>query len=197
MVISEKYHISLLLFIWLLIFAMNSVAEENFISDLNDLSIEELMFVEVTSVSKKAQKLSDAPAANWQPTKKWRLLAGYSYLNLELDDNDTANLTQTESPKYQFQLRSNYDLNTQWQLDTALYFVDEITVRGVVFGENQTIDSYLRLDVRLGWRPTPNVELAIVGQNLTDKSHPEFGSVPFVVATEIERNVYVKLNWTY
>jgi len=57
--IGEKYHINLLFFIWILMFFMSSVAEDDFINDL----IEELMFVEVTSVSKKAQKLSDAPAA--------------------------------------------------------------------------------------------------------------------------------------
>lgn len=64
MVIDRKHHAKLLFFSWVFMFsASDAVAQDDFINDLSDLSIEELMFVEVTSVSKKAQKLSDAPAA--------------------------------------------------------------------------------------------------------------------------------------
>jgi len=56
------------------------------------------------------------------------------------------------------------------------------------------IPSYITLDARLGWRPTPNIELAIVGQNLLDNQHPEF-TPTFIPTrqTEIERGVYGKI----
>ncbi|VAW88322.1 TonB-dependent receptor; Outer membrane receptor for ferrienterochelin and colicins [hydrothermal vent metagenome] len=136
-------------------------------------------------------------SANWQPTKSWRLFAGYTYLNLTLKNNDPVHIVERESPVHQLQVRSYYDINSQWQVDAIVYYVDKLKVRDAIAAKNQEVESYVRLDLRLGWRPTSDIELSIVGQNLTDPSHPEFGSVPFIEATEIERNVYVKLNWTY
>jgi len=34
------------------------------------------------------------------------------------------------------------------------------------------------VDLRLGWRPCQNLEFSIVGQNLWDDQHPEFGAAP-------------------
>jgi iron complex outermembrane receptor protein len=47
------------------------------------------------------------------------------------------------------------------------------------------------LDVHLGWRPTKNLELSIVGQNLLDPQHPEFGTP--ATRTEVQRSVYGKV----
>jgi iron complex outermembrane receptor protein len=54
----------------------------------------------------------------------------------------------------------------------------------------QTVPSYTSLDVRLGWRPLPRLELSLVGQNLLDPRHREFGG-----GVEIERGVYAKAAW--
>lgn len=136
-------------------------------------------------------------AVNWQPTKVWRLFAGYTYLNLTIEGSDTADIMEKESPKHQLQVRSYYDINSKWQLDAMVYFVDELKIRDAVAAKNQEVKRYVRLDLRLGWRPTSDIELSLTGQNLTEGSHPEFGDIFFVVATEIERNIYAKLNWTY
>jgi len=48
------------------------------------------------------------------------------------------------------------------------------------------------MDTRLGWNPSPSLELAIVGRNLLDKQHPEFGG-PGPTREEVLRNAYVKL----
>jgi iron complex outermembrane receptor protein len=57
------------------------------------------------------------------------------------------------------------------------------------------VPSYVALDLRLGWRPTPNWEFAIVGQNLLDRQHPEFGAP--ATRQEIPRSVYGKLTWRF
>jgi iron complex outermembrane recepter protein len=57
------------------------------------------------------------------------------------------------------------------------------------------VPSYVSLDLRLGWRPVPNWELAIVGQNLLDKRHPEFGAP--ATRQEIPRSVYGKVTWSF
>jgi iron complex outermembrane receptor protein len=58
------------------------------------------------------------------------------------------------------------------------------------------VPSYVSLDLRLGWHPTPNWEFAIVGQNLLDKRHPEFLAAG-AVGTEIPRSVYGKVTWKF
>jgi iron complex outermembrane receptor protein len=63
---------------------------------------------------------------------------------------------------------------------------------------NNDVDSYITLDVRLGWKPIENLEFAIVGQNLLDDQHPEFTS-EFIksLPAEIERGVYGKITWRF
>jgi iron complex outermembrane receptor protein len=41
----------------------------------------------------------------------------------------------------------------------------------------QSTPAYMSLDLRLAWQPARNMELSIVGQNLLDPWHLEFGNV--------------------
>ena len=66
-----------------------------------------------------------------------------------------------------FSLRSSLDLPGHWELDAAFRYVSRI--------DNQQVPAYGELDVRLGWRPSPELELSIVGQNLLHDDHAEFG----------------------
>ena len=60
------------------------------------------------------------------------------------------------------------------------------------------IPSYLTLDVRLGWRPTKQLELSLVGQNLLDSHRPEFREpILTTLPTEIQRSVYGKVTWRF
>ena len=63
------------------------------------------------------------------------------------------------------------------------------------------VDSYLELDLRLGWKPRPNLEISLVGQNLFDDHHPEFvtetRNQAGVLATEVSRGVYGKIVWRF
>jgi len=134
-------------------------------------------------------------AADWRPLDWWRLEAGYTYLQvvLHLDDDSTDTLSEGaegESPHNQFSLRSSMDLPRNLELDSCLRYVDNLPGLGV--------DSYLTLDVRLGWKPTENLELFVVGQNLLDSHHAEFESTFFGVhATEVEHSVYAGLTWRF
>jgi iron complex outermembrane receptor protein len=55
------------------------------------------------------------------------------------------------------------------------------------------IDAYTELDVRVGWRASEQWDLALVGQNLLDDGHAEFG--PLESRGEIERSVLLKATW--
>ena len=48
-----------------------------------------------------------------------------------------------------------------------------------------SVPSYITFDTRLAWQPIPNLELSLVGQNLWDNHHPEFG--PVATRQEIPR----------
>ena len=49
-------------------------------------------------------------------------------------------------------------------------------------GFTPVVHQYITLDARLGWRPCPNLEMALIGQNLLQDHHLEFGTNPIVGA---------------
>ena len=58
----------------------------------------------------------------------------------------------------------------------------------------QAVPSYISLDARLAWRPTSNMELSVVGQNLLDSQHPEYNQFSTDTATgqpfEVQRGAF-------
>ncbi|MCA9759686.1 MAG: TonB-dependent receptor [Candidatus Eisenbacteria bacterium] len=132
----------------------------------------------------------------WDPTDRLRLVSGASYARYDnpVDAKETtgANLvTQSEYHVVPFKLnlRALYDLNSQWQLDSALYYVDDI--------ETLQVDSYARLDLRLGWRPVSNIQASIGVQNLLEDQHEEFASWNWELAQEVQRNIYGRFTWGF
>lgn len=127
---------------------------------------------------------------DYRPTPPWRLVAGYSYLDLSLTaDDDSTDLIfsrgQYQSPRHSAFLRSLLDLPGDTEFDLTLRYVDEI----IAF----SVQDYWELDLRLGWKPTKNLELSLVGQNLLHNDHFEFAStLVTTIPSEIERAVYAK-----
>ena len=75
------------------------------------------------------------------------------------------------------------------QFDSVLRYVDDLDQRGPL------VRAYLTLDMRLAWRPNKNWELALIGQNLLDPQHPEFGERS--TRQEIPRNIFGKVTWHF
>ena len=70
------------------------------------------------------------------------------------------------------------------------HYVDDTKWNGVL--EEVKVDDYLRFDIRIGQKLfNDKLEIAFVGQNLTDKLHPEYtdGIEPY----EVERLLYGQL----
>lgn len=139
-------------------------------------------------------------ALSWDASESWRVKAAYSYLDMDIDATSDSRdalspITLDRAPNHQFSLRSMLDLGENLELDSDLYYVDSLPA-GVV-------DSYLRFDLRLGWTPTPRLELSLVGKNLLDDSHSEF--VEFsgnslgsgLISTEFERSVQFVAKWRF
>ncbi|HSR35810.1 MAG TPA: hypothetical protein VLL73_01420, partial [Desulfurivibrionaceae bacterium] len=90
----------------------------------------------------------------------------------------------------QVSIRNLMDLTPTVTVDTWLRYVDNLPAYG--------LDSYLTLDARIGWQAAPGLELALVGRNLLDDGHPEFGQRYInIVPSEIERSVYGKATWSF
>ncbi|MBC8095160.1 MAG: TonB-dependent receptor [Akkermansiaceae bacterium] len=131
-------------------------------------------------------------SSQWKVTDQWRLMAGYSFLNVALHPNDP---DFQGNPQHQFQLRSYLELPWNLELDGAAYFVDQqVAASGL---GTATVPAYLRLDLGLIWHPTKSLEIGIWGHNLLDDRHPEFPSLKSSVQTEIPRGVSAKITWKF
>lgn len=134
-------------------------------------------------------------ASGWKAADWWTLRGSYSYLQMQLHSSGANLGPRTEaaedaSPHHQASLRSTMDLPGETELDLWLRFVDDLPGQGV--------GDYLSLATRLGWRPRPNLELSLVGQNLLDPRHPEFKAEQLSSAlSEVERSVYGKVSWRF
>jgi iron complex outermembrane receptor protein len=132
--------------------------------------------------------------ADWRPRAWWRLQGTYSLLQVELHSKSgaapMAEIEEGYSPQQQAALHSYVDLSETVTFDTSLRFVDQLSTLGV--------PSYLTLDARLGWRAAPGLEVALVGRNLLDDAHPEFGSETLASSpTEAERSAFVTVQWRF
>jgi iron complex outermembrane receptor protein len=132
-------------------------------------------------------------AATWQALDWWRLRGGYTFLRKEMSLAQSRDINRGQGegndPHHQFLLQSMINLSRDLEFDGVLRYVDNLNQRGPV------VPSYTTLDLRLGWRPTADWEFAIVGQNLLEKRHAEFGAP--ATRQEIPRSVYGKITWKF
>ncbi|MBI4600563.1 MAG: TonB-dependent receptor [Planctomycetes bacterium] len=126
-------------------------------------------------------------------TEWWKLSGGYTFLEMSLDARSSAAAgaddAEDRSPANQAHLRSYFDLPWDLELDLLLFYVDHIS--------GFRVPSYVRLDARLGWRPTKDLEVSVGVQNALDDRHPEFGAEPLTTPSEVEHSVYGRLTWRF
>lgn len=135
-------------------------------------------------------------ASDYRIQKWWRLVLGYTYLQMQLHHESNSDdfffeKAEGESPDHVFTLRSMMDISKNVEFDLWLRYVSDLPALNV--------PGYLTLDARLGWQPTKNFDISLVGQNLLDNHHPEFGNPKFIPAipSEIERSFFLKLTWRF
>jgi iron complex outermembrane receptor protein len=131
-------------------------------------------------------------ASTWDVTDWWRLNGAFTWLEMDLNadpvstDFSVADLEDVD-PEFQWSLRSHMNLPSNWEFDQSLYYVDAL--------KSQQVRSYFRLDLRVGWRPTKDIEVSIVGQNLLDSQNQEWGNDRIQTNDRnlIERSVFGKI----
>jgi iron complex outermembrane receptor protein len=131
-------------------------------------------------------------APDWTPTSWWRLRGSYSYLQMDLNkeaasqDASTANSTQGSSPHHQITIRSSLNLPKKLEFDQTFRYVSALPA--------QLVEAYATADVQFSWRATGSLELSVVGQNLFQPHHAEFGGDPGALVG-IARSAYAKITW--
>jgi iron complex outermembrane receptor protein len=131
-------------------------------------------------------------APDWTPTSRWRLRGSYSYLYMDLStrtgslDPSTVTSTEGSSPHHQAMIQSSLNLPRRLEFDQTLRYESDLPA--------QQVRAYTTADVRFSWHATPSLDLSVVGQNLLQPQHAEFGGDPGGLVG-IKRTVYAKITW--
>ena len=170
-------------------------------ADLALASLEDLMDIEISSVSRKDQRLGDVPAAISVITQDDIRRSGMTTLPELLRLVPGVQVAQINSNKWAIAVRGFNNLFA----DKVLVLIDGRTVydrlNSGIFWEslNITLDLIERIEViRLEVPLTGRLTASIVGQNLLHASHAEHaGTGAIVTPTLIPRSARLQLMWQF
>ena len=128
-------------------------------------------------------------AARWTVSPSWRLDAAYSWFSADFGANKAGTQINAASPAHQWRFGSEDNLPWSLRLDLNVFRVGSLAAFSV--------PAYTRVDARLIHQFSPKVFLGIVGQNLLDPRHREFGTADGAIAREIPRSGYLRLTWQF
>jgi iron complex outermembrane receptor protein len=129
---------------------------------------------------------------DWKPASWWELKTSYSHLEMRMKDgpgsNDPTSVPNYEgsSPRHQATIQSFLNLPKKLEFEQTYRYVSALPAQGV--------KSYGTADARLGWSFIRQMELSVVGQNLMQPHHAEFGGDPGGLVG-IKRSVYAQITW--
>jgi len=139
----------------------------------------------------------------WQPKKWLQMRLIYTVLQMDLqlrpDSKDSYSVGTNEvSPQNQFCGWWLIQLSPKIDFDLGFRYVGPLT--------SMEVPAYCNLDVHLGWRLLPNIEFSLVGHNLLQAHHQEFGNPTGInmplkkgltAFTEVERGVFGAITWNF
>jgi iron complex outermembrane receptor protein len=132
--------------------------------------------------------------ATWTATSRWKMMAGYSQLRMDVTRDPSSLDTTVQqipgfSPAHQFQIRSQWNPRPRWEWDASLAYTGPLTTTNV--------PGFARLDTRIGWHASESIELSLVGQNLLSPGHLEFIGTEGQLSTLVQRSVFGKVTWRF
>jgi iron complex outermembrane receptor protein len=132
-------------------------------------------------------------APDWKPTRWLQWKGSYSYwqphLKNQPGNTDASTLSQDQgsSPRHLVSVQPQFNLPKKTEFDLTYRYVSALPA--------QKVAGYSTADVRFGWHIRGDFELSLVGQNLLQPRHAEFGSSPEPMVM-IERSAFAKITWT-
>jgi iron complex outermembrane receptor protein len=126
--------------------------------------------------------------ATWQPASTWRLSAGLTRLRKALhvepgSSDPEGPRTLGNDPGHQVTAQLALDLTSTQELD--------LLVRHIGALPDPALDAYTAVDLRWGWHASPSLDIELIGQNLFDPAHAEFGRV--AGRAELPRQLLLRL----
>jgi iron complex outermembrane receptor protein len=136
-----------------------------------------------------------APA--WQAAPWWRMSGSYSFVAVDVRaKGPTSDISATGSvrtyegstPRHVFEIHSAVNLPKRFEFDQVLRYASALPA--------QDVKSYGTGDVRLGWNPNSNIQISLVGRNLFQPEHREWGTGdPKQTPLGVRRSAYIKIGW--
>jgi len=129
----------------------------------------------------------------WDPQEWMRLRSSYSYVHLdarrEPSSNDASTVRQLEgdTPRHKVVLQAAINLPRAFELNLTYRYVSAVP--------NQLVKAYSTADFRIARRLGEHFELELVGRNLLQPFHAEYGGSPGPLVS-IRRSGFVALTWT-
>lgn len=125
--------------------------------------------------------------AAWRAAQRLRLNAGFVLQDVDIGPRPgTVSLgapgAEGNDPDYWVKLRASLELSSAHELDLQL--------RRTGPRPDPAVPAYTQLDLRLGWRAARGLELSLIGQNLLERRHPEWGAE--ATRSEIERALLLR-----
>ncbi len=123
-----------------------------------------------------------------QPLEPVHISATYSFLDVSTKQGDSLDFAQpllyrSNSPRNQATLHTSIDISDKTALNSVLRAVGPLG-----FGE---VPGYFEMDLKLAFKLSKQLEIALVGQNLLNGSHLENVTPIFgLPRTEIERDIF-------
>lgn len=141
----------------------------------------------------EADSFGSELSASWQAADALRLQASYALLVLDAEagtgssDTTTAATLEGSSPRHSSSLRASWQPAADWSIDALLRYVGRL--------DYYDVPAYTELNLRTAWRPLPQLELGLIGSNLLDERHPEWGRS--ATRSEVERAVLLEVRWEW
>jgi iron complex outermembrane receptor protein len=127
----------------------------------------------------------------------WKLSGSYSYVGIDFHTNvPGSNISSTgsvptyegSSPAQQVKIQSNFDIRKRFEFDQTYYYVSALPA--------QNVHAYQTMDGRFQWHIHKEFSFSLVGQNLFQPFHYEWGTGdPTESLIGIRRAAYLKLTW--
>ena len=133
----------------------------------------------------------------WQATSWWRLSGSYSFVAVDVrahgpssDISATGSVRTYEgsTPRHVLEVHSWIDFTKKLEFDQVVRYASALPA--------QNVQSYETADVRLGWNVHPNVQVSLVGRNLFQPQHREWGTGdPGQTPLGIRRSAFINIAW--
>ncbi len=141
----------------------------------------------------------------WSPVSTFHFQSSYAWMQNRFDNHGGPNVLTIynqdwATPRNTFDLRGFWTPLPQWTVGAILNGNSAISSSASLVSNSPSavaVPAHTRLDLRLTRALTENLNLSAGTTNLLQARHPEFFSVDYVVASQIPRSAWIRLQWTH